>query len=620
VAEPADRRARLQVSEGQRLLKDPDYAPLRGYVNGQQVTYAVPKAIEALIRDESRQKLGGGVGAAWNAIMGGFRMAATSKNPVFLAGNAANDLAAYTIRESARDGLGPLSAPRALADLALAYVDAFRGITSGEFRGSTAEYLKGGGGQFGFFSGKPQDAAAAVEAMQRHNVFEVKSASDLRRLGLDILKLNPVSALGERIELAPRVASYKRALRRGENQIQAVIRGRDVTIDFARGGNWAKTLNQFFPFFNVGIQGAATVSRAFAENPRGTALAAIGLIGVPTMAAEAWNRGYGNPDGSVDNQRAADYADVPQYIKDNGVVIMLPGDAPRDATGQRKPQYAYLRLREWAPFATMAREVASRFAGGEQRSWQELAGQALQASSPVNNLSSLIPPVASTAIQLQQNRDLYRGRDIATPRADQQASSVGQALSGPLSAVAHTVTGNPNADVRPSQVDFALRSYGAGLAGVGLAAADTAAGRPQTRSAGIGGVPVVGGLAGRVVGEQVGGRMDTAAQPSHMIPANLQSVARNIGVNPEQLVTPVPGTLRNIPLSRQQQALWQELTNARMASSVANAVRQGDWTSPNADRQQILRDAISAARSDAADEMLQRFIAPQQRERATSGR
>lgn len=563
-----ERKVRLQEhADGQKLLDDPAFEKLTGFVDGDRVTYAIPKAMASIIKNETHQAIPGAVGAVWNALMSGYRMAATTLSPAFLAGNAVNDFSSYMIREAARSGKGPLGAPRALADLSVAYLKSFRGLWSGEYKGDAARFLREGGGQFGFFSGNPSETKQTVAALRRGGALEIHGPGDAARIVKDILTLRPVQAVGERIELAPRLAAFTRAERRGLDTTRAVIAGRDVTLDFARGGEVAKVINQFIPFFNAGMQGSVTPFRAFKANPRGLVLTMAGMVGIPTMVAEAWNRGY-NLDGSRDEQRGRDYADVPDYVKQQGIVVMLPNSAPIDAEGNRRPNYVYFRLREWAPAAILAREAAARAAQASPTSWQELVGQMAQASSPVQGASSFIPPAVALPTELGVNKDFYRNRDIATKGADARASALGQVAAGPLTGVVRGVTGDPTATVHPSQVDFAARGYGSGIANAALGAANLIAGQKNPQAAGVTSLPVVGGLASRFVGNATGQRLqDIRDNP---LPPPMMQILRDAGITQPPAPPPTSISPTGLPGSEMKLTPVQQENYNRIEQVIFN--------------------------------------------------
>jgi len=577
-----------------------------GFVDGQKQKYVTDnKALGAAIN-------GAGVLAtpewtsAWQKI---FRSLATSRNPLFLAGNAALDIPTYVLRQSVRAG-GPQALPRILGELARGYGDAFQGLLQGEFRGAgTSEFLKRGGGQSGYFTGGEGQTRRAVAEMQRKHVFQINSPSDLGRLTKDLLTLHPVEALGERIELGPRVAAMRLAERRGANPTQAVIDGRTVTVDFSQGGTVTKYLNNFIPFFNVGFQGPAQVARAFRENPRAFVATLGSLIGIPSAAAEVWNRS--------DPQRAKDYADVPQYVKDQGVVIMLPGEAPVDAQGNRKPLYAVVKLREWAPFAAAAREATARVMGDDTRTWQDVASSIGAGLSPTQATSAAQAgteplagiPILPAAAQLEFNKDFFRNRTIVTQRADQNASALSRALAPALQQVMDRV--GANVEIRPSAIDFLIRNQGAGVGGAVLGGSDLAAGNASD-VAGPTGLPVVGGLAGRFVGSQTGDELQQARDQT-LTPAGRQ-ILRNNGIT----LTPgaVSSSVNQIPLKIDEETRYQQLANRYIDEAIARTAASPDFaTKTQVGKQSMIDQAMQAARARAGNEVLNTIPAAEKQRR-----
>jgi hypothetical protein len=583
-----------------------DEVAMIGFVNGQKQKYVTDnKALGAAIN-------GAGVlstpewTSAWQSI---FRSLATSRNPVFLAGNAALDIPTYVLRSSVREG-GPQAIPRILYELARGYGDAFQGLLQGEYRGAgTSAYLKGGGGQSGYFTGGEGQTKRAVAEMQRKNVFQIDGVGDLGRLTKDLLTLHPVEALGERIELGPRVAAMRLAERRGANPTQAIIDGRSVTVDFSQGGTVTKYLNNFIPFFNVGFQGPAQIARAFREN-RGAFIATVGtLIGTPAAAAEIWNRS--------DPQRAKDYADVPQYVKDQGVVVMLPGDAPVDAQGNRKPMYAVVKLREWAPFAAAAREATARVLGDDTRSWQDVASSVGAGLSPTQATSAAQAgteplagiPILPAAAQLEYNKDFFRNRTIVTQRGDQNASALAQALTPALQQVMDKA--GANVEIRPSAIDFLIRNQGAGVGGAVLGASDLVAGRPSD-VAGPTGLPVVGGLAGRFVGGQTGEELQQARDQT------LTTAGRDILRRNGITVTPgaVSSSVNQIPLKLEEETRYQQLANRYIDEAIQRTAASGDFASKTqVGKQSMIDQAMQGARARAGNEVLNTIPAAEKQRR-----
>lgn len=602
-----------QASPTPYLRKVPqDFTPtnrqvtVTGFVNGEKVKYVTDnKAVGEAINGSGVMSVPEWT-SAWQKV---FRSLATSRNPVFLAGNAALDIPTYTFRTAIRDG-GPQHLPGIMADLARGYGDAFQGLLQGEYRGTgTSAFLKGGGGQAGYFTGGEGQASQAISNLQRSNVFEIKGKADLLRLTKDLVTLKPVEALGERIELGPRVAAYNRALKRGANPVQAVIDGRTVTVDFSQGGTVTKYINNIIPFFNVGFQGPVQIARAFRDNPRAFVATTGTLIGLPTVAAEVWNR--------ADPQRAKDYADVPQYVKDQGIVVMLPGEAPADAQGNRKPLYAVLKLREWAPIAAIAREATARALGDDSRNWAEMAQSIGTGLSPTQAssfgqlgseaLSGI--PVVPAALQVEQNRDFFRSRDVVTNRNDTNASALAKSLTPAFQAVVDQL--GMDAEIRPSAVDFIIRNQGAGVGGAISGASDLIAGKARQDTSPTS-LPGVGGLVGRFVGNQTGQGMQTARDDGLTVGA--RTILRQNGIT--STPGPVGSSINQIPINLEEETRYQQLANRYIDEAIHKAVQADDWgrlTQQGKDSR--MSGLISGARERAGTEVLNTIPAAEKQRR-----
>lgn len=638
-------RALLDVSDASEnpFLRQvaPDYSvkatetPITIFVDGEKRRYVTDQKLvgEAIN--------GAGVMSApewtkwWQSL---FRQAATSRNPVFLAGNAALDLPQYILRNQTWEGGSVASLPKIMAEYARGMSDAFKGIRSGTYEGeATQRFLEGGGGQSGGFfgggqagsAGAREEASKEVQKLARSNVFEVNGPEDLKRLAADALKLRWVEGLGERIELGPRVASMRLAEQRGEGPISSVLKGRDVTMDFGRGGEWTKFINNFVPFFNVGFQGPAQIGRMFKDNPA-AAMQTVGqTIGLPTVAAEVYNRGY-NPDGSFDAQRAKDYADVPQYDKDRGIVIMLPWES-KDEQGNRKPNYSLLDLRGFGAFSSLARDATAkvmqmgageggfdpRATEGYNRDLGDLARSMGTAMSPSNALtnpaegmstvSSAIPGLGTIG-QLQQNRDLFRNRNIVSQRSDREASRLGQFLAPALTEAARAV--DQTAQVHPSQIDFVARDIGAGIGSSILGASDVG----RDRGTGVENTPLLGGLAGRFIHSGTGERLSQATD-ARLTPS-ARSALQDAGINWEP--SPVSSDIAKVPLMRNEQADYQELANRYIDDNLQRQMRTDDWArSDTARRQQLAQVAADRGRQRAGAEILRGISIEERRRRVT---
>lgn len=547
---------------------------IQGYQNGNKVMYAVPK--ELGLAYEAKD----GVIPILKKLMTLFKMGATSRNPLFLSGNAVMDAMTFISRESVRAG-GSQHLPKIVKALAEGYIDAFKGLPSGTYKGDTANLLKGGGGIFGYFQSKPEMTAKMVQYLRQRNALDIRGKDDLLHLLKQLATGEPVEAIGERVELAPRVASYKLAKKAGKADQLAVDAARSVTMDFARGGTASKLLDQFIPFFNVGMQSPAQVVRAWKENPKGFIATAVELLAGPTVAVEAWNRS--------DPQRAKDYEDVPQYVKDQGIVIMLPVEAPIDKQGNRRPQFVFLRTREYTPFVSLTREAVNRVMGGNPRDWADLIGRGvLSSTSPVSGssgseiASGIQMPVAGTFTQLMTNRDLYRDKHIASQYADEQASAFSKTLA-------------EWTNTRPSQVEFAIRDIGSGVAGMGLAASDAFTGNlrggntPQD-------IPGIGGVAGRFIRGSTGQRLEEAQQAA--MSQDVQDILRREGITYN--IGQVQRTINGVPLTMDEQTSYQQLVNELVEKNIMATVKTPVWATLTAEQKERQIQRMVALAKDQA--------------------
>lgn len=593
-----------------------------GFVEGERKRFIVPAPMAAAIQMEGAQHI------PFVADVSRLFRELITRTPFFVAGQVPLDAASMIIREVSREGgPTPQNIARVTGALIGGYREAFRGLTDGTFHGDTAAYLRQGGGMAGYYQRSAQAASRALDDVSRRSMLQIRNQDDLGKTLKWLALQGPTQAVGERVELAPRTASYRlglnREIRRGgeaaaasqalvpseqagaglaaapsvrgvderKANLTAMTGARDVTLDFQRGGNWAMVMNQAVPFSNVGIQSSVTPWRSFREKPAAYASTVVGLIGAPMLAAEAWNR--------ADPQRARDYEDVPDYVKDRGIVIMT-GQDWTDKQGNRHPYYALWQTRELSPFVIFGRELAGRTleaagVGGQtdHRTWGSLVEGAVSAASPIqansaaDAFSSATPLGASTGLQLATNQDFFRNKAIATDRGDQEAGVISQGIAKATGA-------------RPSQVEFGLRDMTGNVGAAILAGADLGASLLNAVPQGaapksLERTPVIGSVASRFEGSAIGNRLQRA-QDQMMTPA-LRDALKQANMREDQ-ATPVSNRYQNAQLRVDEQERWQRALNAEIPLALAKARSSSEWANPGTRRgaiQQALADAKDAA-------------------------
>jgi hypothetical protein len=593
-----------------------EFVTVQGFRDGVKQQYWVHKDLGDVTKYESPVAI-----PLLSGLAAAFRAGATARNPVFLTANAFLDLSTYMIRESSRAG-----GPQHLYDVLQVY-----GATAGEFlldprrwkqiagdiaaheyRGDMRQFLAAGGGSSGLvgrsalrpepvqWKGGKFDVDDLLEklgvrqqseleqGLERlgRGALEINNAADAMRILKDLVTLKPVEAIGERIELIPRVAAMRLAERRGASAVETIVAGRTTTIDFSKGGTWAKTINQLIPFFNVGVQATADMQRALVENLKPFAATLGTAIVTPMVIAELWNQ--------ADPQRKQDYDDVPSYLKDQGLVVMLPedvvGPAPIDAQGNRHPQFFHFRYRQFAPIAILTREVMQRWfydgaSDEDRRGALEMGLSALgqmspvSASDPLDLATSLTPLGVQTGLQLGFDYDAFRGKRIKSAYADERASPLSQGLAERFGG-------------RASQWEFGTRDIGTGYAGMLHGASEILFGERKDRPSPQN-IPGAGGLIGRVVKGSIGEEAERARQTTVTPSAEKILSAEKITWRPAE----VAPEIEDVPLLRSEYAAYQREVNQVTDQVIQELGRDPKWRAlSKADKQAILEREVNKER------------------------
>ena len=202
----------------------------------------------------------------------------------------------------------------------------YNGITAGEDENEFMEFLKGGlvgaagggamrlagrGGNRDIYKQALRDGLGGGTLHQTNASAARLANRALKGKGSATNVLNPktwydaVEYLGNALEMAPRLAEYKRVLKEGGTRAEAVGRGRDITLDFSvRSGS--KTLQQYSrvtAFANPAIQGYDKLARMLG-NPQNLAMG-VAMLTAPTIML--WSQIQSDPE------LAAAYNDIPMY-------------------------------------------------------------------------------------------------------------------------------------------------------------------------------------------------------------------------------------------------------------------------------------------------------------------
>lgn len=538
---------------------------VQGFVDGQRTTYLMPRDLSEAIQGTTSSPV-----PAVQSFMTLLRSLYASDNPLFVGTHAAITFVPSLVRMSMHEG-GPSAIPRVLGALGTEYARIFQDMANGNFAagryGSDAErFIAGGGAMFG---GK---APYSLEDAKKI-VTEVNSPTDARTAIKSLF--SATGNLINRVDLAPRVAAFKMAEQRGANPVAAVTEGRRISTDFAMGGNVARQVNQFIPFFNVGVQATAQGYRTIKEDPVKWLKVATAVIGGPTIAAEAWNR--------ADPQRAQDYEDVPDYYKDTGIVIMTGGSVT-DPAGNRRPTFIHIPLRIYAPFASITRKIAGSVMGGKTEDWASLLGGGIQEMSPGVGLP--LGAASNVAIAGMTGVNPYTGGHVVSKAADQDSGIIAKDTAAAYNAVNNAVGRYPG--THPSEIQFGLNSLGGPGRVLGSIGAPKGSGQTL--------VPFVRNAAGQGLAEARNARVGPKTR----------ALMQQVGIND---LAPAGNAIHNLPLTIKEEQGYQELTNAVLEQVVPRLEANKSFQQANdATKKAVFQQVVSRVRTSVGDAYLGQLV------------
>ncbi len=171
-------------------------------------------------------------------------------------------------------------------------LDAMRDIIGPKIGGDSAvyqEWLREGGGGFGFYPRDKKGAERLLKEMRKEGIDPSDIVSP-RKWWDTLQTINRV------VEEAPRVARFKYLKDQGQDVAAAIAGSRDISLDFGRIGAHTKGISAMTAFFNAQVQGWDKLARLL-KNPKTWATGAatitapsIGLWLINKDNPEYWDR------------------------------------------------------------------------------------------------------------------------------------------------------------------------------------------------------------------------------------------------------------------------------------------------------------------------------------------
>lgn len=275
------------------------------FEDGQKKDYLVPKDIGEAVKRLNKQQVDMITNIARQQA-GLFRTGVTGANLGFaLISNPIRDVQSLAINSDSMN----------LAQLPYYWLKGFaQGITKGK---TYREFMAAGGGQGGQFR---QDAIPSTARDLTDNKAQ-KAWRTVTSPGKLLGLIPTIESIGNKFELAPRLAEFNAAKRKGASSREAAFKARNVTVDFSKSGEVGQVLNQFVPFLNARAQGTINTLTAFKKHPVRSSLRAGILIALPAILAYMHNM----------KDYEEEYDSIPDYVKgDNFIIIFGKG---RDEEG-----------------------------------------------------------------------------------------------------------------------------------------------------------------------------------------------------------------------------------------------------------------------------------------------
>jgi hypothetical protein len=147
-----------------------------------------------------------------------------------------------------------------------------------------------------------------------------------RKSPVDLIKKigeNYVDPLNTTVENATRLVTAVEALKAGMTVHQAVMLGRNVSVDFNRKGQMSANIGAIFVFFNAGVQGNLRFFRSLVMRGPKDAMKVVGSI-AGTSFLWAWLQMLISGDDEED-ENFSHYDELGDVQKDGNIVGFVPG-------------------------------------------------------------------------------------------------------------------------------------------------------------------------------------------------------------------------------------------------------------------------------------------------------
>jgi len=384
----------------------------------------------------------------------------TSYNPEFFITNFVRDLSTgltninqYDIDEIAKSVVK--NVPSALKGLKQAIRD---GNISGEWGAIYQDFVDAGGKNATNMVNSVADQMADIDTLlgdisedgirgaynKMKNSFAGEKAGSLLRFLEDY---NTV------VENGIRVATYKALLDKGFTRERAAQAARNVTVNFAKGGEYKTFMNSMYLFYNASLQGTFALLNAAVRSPK------VRKIWMGAVVLGFLQDQLNALASDEDDDGQEQYDKIPDYVLEHNLIIPTFG-----MLGDRS--YITIPLPYGLNMATNLGRASSRFTRGAATAGEtasSIVGTAIDTINPLGGTESFAnfaaPTVIDPFIDIIENRDfadkpIYKEQgQFGLQKPDSQLFwSTTSPSSKWLASTLNSVTGG--SEVRPGFVDI----------------------------------------------------------------------------------------------------------------------------------------------------------------------
>jgi len=432
-----------------------------------------PEAFDALMGIDAPQTILDKMPAFLRGVVEGpaklLRLGATVLSPAFIARNLVRDLITDLVYTKEKNPAWVFSA---IGRAASGAIELAKG-------GQAAELFEALGGRSStFFAGEVAAGRTAPELLgQKRGIFA--SANHLRGWFADKLGTSE-----EFLRVRAFKTAREQALKDGKNELEANLAGleagKEITVNFTRGGTVARALNRLIPYFNAGLQGNRKFFATLGgkDGPIAQRNAFVrGLVGIALPTAALW---WLNKDEDW-------YQELPEWRRLNYWNIKLPGMT--SVFSLPKP------FEVGKTFANLPEMVLDEAFSRDPVGVAKTVGDTLFSLLP----NGFMPAVLSPIVENLSNYDFFTGRSIVPDWMEQSRLPHDQVTAytrwyGKAIAEGLNLTGW---DVSPIKVEHFVDAYTGGIVGRGedmATAVATLGGLLSSEGFSSGNLPVVGTL------------------------------------------------------------------------------------------------------------------------------